>query len=61
MRHAQFDELRRLLVVQDVTLIVIAVALVIGVIMLIVAAGDRSGRDIRDTQARNPQTRRRTM
>ena len=62
MRRAQFAQLREFLVVQDIALVVIAALLAIGVIMLLVAAGSRSEerhrRDIRDTQARRPQTRR---
>jgi hypothetical protein len=59
MRRAQFTELQHLLIVQDITLVVIAAALLMGVIMLIVAAGERPGRDIRDTSSRKPQTPRR--
>ena len=61
MRHAEFAELRRLLIVQDIALAVIAAALVLGVVVLLVAIGDRPRRDVRDTQARKPQTRRRVM
>jgi len=61
VRHAEFAELRRLLIVQDIALAVIAAALVLGVVVLLVAIGDRPRRDVRDTQARKPQTRRRVM
>jgi hypothetical protein len=59
MRRAQFAELQHLLIVQDIALVVIAAALLIGIVMLIVAAGQRPSRDIRDTPARKPQTPRR--
>ena len=58
MRRAQFAELRELLIVQDIALVLIALVLVIGLIALIVAAGEKPHRDVRDTQARRPQTRR---
>lgn len=61
VRHAQFAELRLLLIAQDAALTVIALVLVIGLIAVIMAAGDRPHRDVRDTQAGKPQTRRRTM
>ena len=58
MRRAQFAELRELLIVQDIAFVLIALVLVIGLIALIVAAGEKPRRDVRDTQARRPQTRR---
>lgn len=59
MRRAQFAELQHLLIVLDIALVVIAAALLIGIVMLIVAAGERPRRDIRDTPPRKPQTGRR--
>lgn len=61
MRHAQFAELRRLLIVQDVALAVIAAVLLIGLIAILMAAGERPRRDVRGTPPQNPQARRRTM
>ena len=60
MRRAEFAELQKLLLVQDAALMVIAVVLLVGIAALLIASGERN-RDIRDTQARKPQTRRRTM
>lgn len=61
MRHAQFAELRELLIVQDIAFAVIAAVLVVGLIAIIMAAGEHPRRDVRDTRAGNPQTRRRVM
>ena len=61
VRHAQFAELRLLLIAQDAALTVIALVLVIGLIAVIMAAGEHPRRDVRDTPAGKPQTRRRTM
>ena len=60
MRRAEFAELRLLLITQDAALAVIAMVLLVMMIAVIIASGERN-RDIRDTQARKPQTRRRTM
>ena len=60
MRRAEFAELQKLLLVQDAALMVIAVVMLVGIAALLIASGERN-RDIRDTQARKPQTRRRTM
>ena len=58
VRRAQFAELEHLLIVQDIAFVLIALVLVIGLIALIMAAGEKPHRDVRDTQTRRPQTRR---
>ena len=60
MRRAEFAELRLLLITQDAALAVIAMVLLVMMIAVIIASGERN-RDIRDTPPRKPQTRRRTM
>lgn len=42
MKHAQFAELRELLIVQDIAFVLIALVLVVGMIAVIMAAGSHT-------------------